>query len=358
MAKEAPIAALQRDVMRSHAWRLLIYEAIIARLELNTGVGATIASLAERRAQASPKSAETRVLRLWAEALGQGLPDHEVFDGFFPGMEIMLIRTAAARQSDAAIRGYERAAALVENRISRSQTFVKQLFYPLMLFCLLITAMLIIGYKVLPMISAMQTRAGNPPPVVLSFILTHAYLLPFPVWMVYFALRRSLPKSGGPVRVWLDLHLQPWTIYRDICASEFLFAFSQLWTGGLAEVDALTAIAADVSDWMAKRVLAIVNFVADGVPLGEAMASTGYSFPSPALIEMIRDIQAKPDQMARHLEKIARRQQKNLDDKIERIGQLMATMTMVLVVSLLITVLVSVFQSFDWSAIRGGVIRR
>ena len=103
------------------------------------------------------------------------------------------------------------------------------------------------------------------------------------------ALWLSLTRLTGPVRVFLE-RLPPWSTYRNVQGYVWLSGFIALVRAGMPDTEALQHQADTATPWLRERLDAILlNLGPQGRSLPEAMAFTGYNFPSP---EMIDDIEA------------------------------------------------------------------
>lgn len=108
---------------------------------------------------------------------------------------------------------------------------------------------------------------------------------------VFLAIRWSLPRMTGRLRVWLE-YIPPWSIYRDMHGYLWICSFLAQCKIGIADVDALENQAQDSrSSWLRARLNTIQGLmVNEGVTLPRAMELSGLNFPSPEIIREIDDI--------------------------------------------------------------------
>ncbi|PKU21394.1 type II secretion system F family protein [Telmatospirillum siberiense] len=341
-------AALKRRIKRDHRWRLNFYRTLAARYRTNQSFLHTVRRLAERGGNRHPRAPTTRILSSWALRLEQeGELLHEVLAGWVPPDEQLIV---AASQDDT---GVDRAAWLVEKKLNLSSTARTALLYPALLVCGLFAMLFIIGTKVLPIIISIQTAEGKAPPLLLAAVATQAWLFPFPLIAAYLAIRLSLPRWIGDRRVWLDLHMWPWTQWRRRQGVTFLLAYSAMWGSGMTDVVALNAIAKGAAPWLRQRVQAIAYWVGEGRPLGEAMDQAGFGFPDPDTIEDIGDLDTTPDQMADHLGLLAEETSKAIEEEMRTITMILGLGTMGATALAVAMIGLSMAGMFDFSASMG-----
>lgn len=112
-------------------------------------------------------------------------------------------------------------------------------------------------------------------------------------WMPYVVLAlvvagiavfRSMSRWRGNVRLLAD-RLPPWSIYRMVCGSGFLFAFSALLSAGITVEKSLLRLCEVASPWMRERLEGALLGVKSGLNCGEALKNAGYGFPSPEIVD-------------------------------------------------------------------------
>ncbi len=338
-------AAGMRWVHRKHRWRLRLYTALAARYRMSQPMMQTMRRLADRKTALAPQSREAAILGKWVDQmLHEGDTIDMVLSGWVPSEELLII---TASPND---KGLDRAAALLEKTLARRGMVRTALFYPALLVVMLIAMLWIVGTFVMPNVLAMQARQGVAPSTLFAVLSTHAWLAPLPFALLYLGVRWSLPLWTGATRVWFDLHVWPWTHYRRVQATAFLVSYAAMWGGGLAELETLYAIGETANAWLRERVLAIARWVEDGRSLGEAMQSSGYGFPDPETIEDIGDIETVPDEMARHLEAMAERDSKALQQQFDNLATVLGLVVMISVGAILLAIVASIISAFNLSA--------
>ncbi len=344
-AKGGADVADRRWVQARHRWRLRLYTALAARYRMSQPMMQTMRRLANRKMAVAPKSREAAILDKWVDQMvNEGDTIDIVLKGWVPAEEILII---AASPND---KGLDRAAALLEKTLARRGMVRTALFYPVLLVVMLIAMLWIVGTFVMPNVLAMQARQGVAPSMLFTILAAHAWLAPLPFAVLFLGVRWSLPLWSGQARIWFDLHLWPWTHYRRVQASAFLVSYAAMWGGGLTELETLYAIAETSSPWLKERVLSIARWVEDGRSLGEAMQSSGYGFPDPQTIEDIGDIETVPDEMAKHLEAMAERDSKALQQQFDSLATVLGLLIMITVGAMLLGIVASIVSAFNLSA--------
>jgi type II secretory pathway component PulF len=95
---------------------------------------------------------------------------------------------------------------------------------------------------------------------------------------------RSLPRWRGNVRLLAD-RLPPYSIYRLVSGSGFLFAFSALLAAGVTVEKALLRLCDSASPWLLERLEGALLGIKSGHNCGEALKNAGYGFPSPEIVD-------------------------------------------------------------------------
>jgi len=98
------------------------------------------------------------------------------------------------------------------------------------------------------------------------------------------ALLRSMPRWRGNARLVAD-RLPPYSIYRMVTGSGFLFAFSALLSAGITVEKSLLRLCECATPWLRERLEGALLGVKSGLNCGEALKSAGYGFPSPEIVD-------------------------------------------------------------------------
>jgi len=344
-------ASDQRTVQGALKWRLKFYNALAARYDMNQSFMRTVSRLSERKSASSPSSQETRILSRWAERMEHDGDDLDIIlRGYVPDDELQIISAALSGAS------VKRAAWLVEKKLAQQGMLMTALLVPAIHLLMLIGMLMVIGYMVMPNIIAIQIRQGAEPSQSFVFLATHAWLLPIPFVVLILAIRHSLPRMTGEHRIWLDHHVWPWTQFRRTQGVAFLLSYAAMWRSGLTDLEALFALAENGMPWLRERISAIAHWVEDGNSLGDSMQKTGFGFPDPDIIEDIGDIETTPEETARHIEMIAEREQRALQEQFRTIATITSILVMVMVGVILVVVVSSILTSLNIGALMNSGI--
>ncbi len=334
---------VRRIVRRDHQWRLGIYEALAARYDLGQSFASTMRRMADRRRGTAPTAKRTLIIKDWADRLADGAELSKVLEGWIPDDELMII---AASETDV---GLNNAVWLLERKLNQLGTLKDLLIYPATLMFMIIILMLIVGYKILPLLLTIQMQHGIHSNTLFMWICMHAYLMPVPFACIYMLLRRSLPLWDGNTRIKFDMTVPIWTHYRKHHGLSFLISYVAMWSSGMTELQTLRALASRVTNnrWLEARILAIADRVEDGQSPGEALETTGYGFPDPAINETIADMETEPEQMIIRLKTLTLREGEKLDKSLKTFSTLMNPILLGIVALIIVTIATSVFSAFN-----------
>lgn len=109
-----------------------------------------------------------------------------------------------------------------------------------------------------------------------------AGLTAFSIWVIW-----SLPRLTGTVRRRVLDHLFPWSLYREIQGVSFLLNLSALLRANVRTEEALDMLSRNATPWLYERLTATRRQVARGKHLGQALADSGYLFPSSEAIDRL-----------------------------------------------------------------------
>jgi type II secretory pathway component PulF len=94
----------------------------------------------------------------------------------------------------------------------------------------------------------------------------------------------SMPRWRGEARLLAD-RLPPYSIYRMLSGSGFLFAFSALLSAGITVEKSLHRLCEPAGPWLRERLEGTLLGVKSGLNCGEALRHAGYGFPSPEIVD-------------------------------------------------------------------------
>jgi len=155
---------------------------------------------------------------------------------------------------------------------------------------------------------------------ITHFFVDNRYLLggalgAFTVWVIW-----SLPRLTGPVRGRVLDHMFPWSLYREVQGVSFLLNLSALLRAQLRTEEALDMLSRNATPWMYERLTATRRQVSRGKHLGQALADSGYAFPSREAIDRLMLLTAGPGGED-NIENFARMWLKKAIGRIKRVCQ-------------------------------------
>jgi type II secretory pathway component PulF len=98
------------------------------------------------------------------------------------------------------------------------------------------------------------------------------------------AFVHSLPRWRGSSRILAD-RLPPYSIYRMVQGSGFLFAFAALLSAGITVEKSLLRLCENANPWLRERLEGALLGVKSGLNCGEALKNAGYAFPSAEIVD-------------------------------------------------------------------------
>jgi type II secretory pathway component PulF len=129
----------------------------------------------------------------------------------------------------------------------------------------------------------------------------------------------SLPSWRGAGRAFMDRHVFPFTLYREVVGFTWLLSYATLIRAGASEVNALTNQMSTASRWQVSRLQPIRAGVVNGLDLAASMRRSGYEFPSKDLIEEVGAYVPFPN-FPEKIDKATRDYAKTLEKRITFIG--------------------------------------
>lgn len=259
---------------------------------LDNGVGLDQALNQLQKASAQKRGSYMPVLYgRWRKNVANGINFGQCLAPYIPSSEAILIETGA--NSGKLQRALINAAAALEGQTKIRKAILGSIAYPAVLFCMLIGALVLSSFKVIPTFEAIipaDQWTGIPKVVaiVCAFIRSYIVLILGLLVMVGFAIFMSFPRWTGKKRVKFD-YVIPWNLYRVWQGSAFLLAVSSLMSSGvkLDEVS-LARISRSADPYLKERIRGVTKRIMSGENLGEALLNAGYKFPDE---EIIRDLQ-------------------------------------------------------------------
>lgn len=323
---------------------------------MNNGVSLNVAL--QQIASTGKKSKGSVLPKLfmqWRKQISNGMNLGLCMSPFIPTSESMLIETGA--NSGQLAKSMLDAAESVEQQGRVKKAIISNGSYPGLLLCVLLAAMFLASYEVIPTFTAVlpiEEWTGMSYNVALAamFFKDWSVLILGTIAIIFFIIGWSMPRWTGKARIKFD-YVFPWNIYRMWQGSAFLLSIASLMSAGvkLDEVS-LNRIARKADPYLAQRVRAIRKWITSGVNLGEALHRCGYNFPDDELIGDLR-IYATLKGFEENLVNVTREWVSDIENKVTAAMKVLNFVTLILiavVIGMLISALFGVVQQIQSSA--------
>lgn len=301
--------------------RMTLYEDLAFLLENNQKTEDAIAGLQRtRRRKNDPVLLCLNDVR---HALTRGRGLDAGLTGWVPAQETTILRAGRVAKD---LRGaLLRAIEVVKGIGEMKTTALVNLTYPLMLLAGTYYMMQMVHERFLPRLEQLSPSAQWQGSLwwlgaITHFFVDNRYLLgaglaAFAAWVIW-----SLPRLTGTVRRRVLDHLFPWGLYREVQGVSFLLNLSALLRASLRTEEALDMLSRNASPWMYERLTATRRQVSRGKHLGQALADSGYTFPSREAIDRLMLLTAGPGG-EENIENFARMWLKRSIGRIKRVCQ-------------------------------------
>ncbi len=271
--------------------RIKVYRKLAAMTKHGVSVSESLRYLEERyEKQRSPL---TPVLAEISIRMNSGSKFHEALHGFIPAEEAMLIQSG--ENSGKLHESLHLSVKLIQARLKIVSSMWKALSYPGILICALIALLLVLSRYVVPRLSEISdpTRwQGSAQTLyqVTQFVDSTAGTLLLAGIIATFLISLATIKIWtGKIRVQFD-SVPPWSFYRLIIGSLWLFTLSTLMKSGIQLSQTMNDMLATPgsSPWLKERLHSVKAQLNLGKGLGQALDDSGYQFPARPIIEDLR----------------------------------------------------------------------
>lgn len=251
-----------------------------------------------------------QIMEIILERFEAGQSFSQAISEFIPAEESLLIKAA---ELDGRLHiGLQMSCDLIKNKNKIKSSLIGAITYPAVLGMLFCVIMLVVSLKVLPQIAMVLpaekwTGMLGVLHIVSSFITSvKGFITLFLLVLLFVATILSFSKMTGRIRVFLD-KLPPWSIYRLVIGSSWLFTFSTMLNAGMKTTDILGQMIKNSEDnrWLVERIQAIKDSMTSGMSTGEAMVSTGFDFPDKEIVYDLEVYSTMPN-FGRNLQELAK----------------------------------------------------
>lgn len=289
--------------------------------------------------------------------MGSGHELGTALTGYASPEEILLI--SSGQKAGKVEEGLLLAVDMLQARRKIVMAILKAIAHPLLLFVVIIVMMLIVSLQAMPQIAALAdprkwTGLAKALYLFSAFVSSWAGIASgiLILGMIVLILV-SLPCWTGPARRVAD-KAPPWSIYRLMVGSVWLFTLATLMRSGRQQSQILDMMAVEehTTPYLRQRVQAINVHIVAGKNLGEAMYESGMGFPDAMLIDDFC-IYARLPGFHDRLYGIAKDWMDEGIERIQRNAQLMNTCLLVFFIGLVVFIALSVYDA--QTQITGGL---
>ncbi|NBX66758.1 MAG: hypothetical protein EBQ96_07170 [Proteobacteria bacterium] len=245
-----------------------------------------IEKISARKSKVLPK-----LYRRWRNEIAEGINFGTCLSSYVPSSEAILLETGA--NSGKLVKSLQNAAESIENQSKVKKAIVGAAAYPGVLTAMLIAAMVLSSYKVIPtfeQIIPVDQWQGIAYAVAMAaqFIREDGLTLLIGFVSVVVVVMMSLPRWTSNTRIYFDRFV-PWSLYKMLQGSAFLLSVASMMSAGI-KIDevSLGRISKQSEPYLRQRIKGIQKYVASGENLGDALFNAGYEFPDN---EIIGDLQ-------------------------------------------------------------------
>lgn len=232
-----------------------------------------------------------KTINEWRRNLENGQNFGACLAPYIPVGEAMLIETGA--DSGKLERSIQNAADMVAQQKRIRTAIVSNASYPVLLICVLIAALIMTSYRVIPAFTEVlpvEEWEGVAALVasVSMMIKEIGHLILFGFMAFVFVIAYSMPRWEGRLRVTFD-QIPPWSLYRVWQGSSFLLSMASLMSAGVKiDENAVNKLASRVSPYLRTRLRAFSSQISAGLNFGDALEATGYRFPDDNIIDDLK----------------------------------------------------------------------
>lgn len=269
--------------------RLRLYRKIATMLANGLPLLRILDELGSRASSQGRKPAQPLAIALaeWKRAVQNGQPLAEGMRDWVPRAEQLVI--LAAEQSGRLESGLAAVIDVVQASRKIRASIAGGVAYPALVLTVILAYMYLFGSLVVPEFARVSdpTRWRGS---ALALYQTSSWVrnwMPLLVLLLValgFGFLHTLPRWRGNVRILAD-RLPPYSVYRMVQGSGFLFAFSALLSAGITVEKSLLRLCESANPWMRERLEGALLGVKSGLNCGEALKNAGYAFPSPEIVD-------------------------------------------------------------------------
>ncbi|CAH1688583.1 Type II secretion system protein F [Hyphomicrobiales bacterium] len=271
-----------------------------------------------------PKKPAAIALDAWRRRVENGKSIGDAMEGWVPESDRTIIR--AGEKAGSLPEALDDAIFIHIGQKRIRTALIIGISYPFVIFCALITLLVIVGTNVIPSFSTIVPRerwTGSGAMLAYIADFVEVGLIPSLVGLVVLTLviLWSMPRWTGRARVYAD-RFPPYALYRLVRGSGFLLSFATMVKSGIKTTEALRIMIRGTSPWMKERLTKALAIMNDGTNIGDALYRSRMEFPDREVVLDLRTY-ASLDKFDEALTTIGR---ENLEETVTRIERSSAVM--------------------------------
>ncbi|NDV23127.1 type II secretion system F family protein [Desulfovibrio sp. JC022] len=271
--------------------RIRVYRKLAAMTRHGILMADAVSYIEERYAK--QRNLLSPVLSEVSARINSGDSIHEALRGFIPAEEAMLLQSGM--ESGKLHEALEFCVRLIKARLMIVSSMWKALSYPTILIIALIALLLVLSRYVVPKLAELSDPSrwvGSAKTLyqVAGFVdSTFGTILLAGTVLLFLASLATIKIWTGKIRVRFD-GMPPWSFYRLIIGSLWLFTLSTLMKSGIQLSQAMNDMldTPGSSPWLKERLNSVKAQLNLGKGIGEALDDSGYRFPAQTIIEDLR----------------------------------------------------------------------
>ncbi|MAS88092.1 MAG: hypothetical protein CMH30_08990 [Micavibrio sp.] len=266
--------------------RLRFYSKLSQLLDNGVALDMALSQL-QKVAAKSRGSVLGQLYARWRRSVANGVNFGKCMGPYIPSSEAILIETGA--DSGHLIMALKNAETAVEQQGKVKKAIVTASAYPAVLVMMLIGALVLSSYQVIPTFAEIipveeWTGVSKLMANVSSFIREFGFFILLTAILAIIGISYALPRWSGMSRLPFE-NIVPFNFYRMWQGSAFLLSVSSLMNAGVKlDEMSLTRLARSADPYLAVRIKAVKKWMSSGANFGDALQKAGYKFPDEGLI--------------------------------------------------------------------------
>ena len=269
--------------------RLKLYDMLDSYISAGIGLKLALVKMQEtEKMRNSSRSLMYKVYGLMLKRLGAGKKLGDLFDGFVPDMERMVLNAGSNNTKNAFTAAID--VAVITRQMDKG--FYGAQVYPFLLYIIACAFLMAFSVYFLPgMLEVLPPEAVLSPLTKIGIYLNKYARFWIPAAIVFnvsafVALGYSLPnwKSGGRKLV---ENMPPYNMYRIKVGCSWLIATSSLLKSGVKLDQALMQQISTAAPYLRHRINSTIYHLKRGANLGIALTKTKLDFPDPDMVDRI-----------------------------------------------------------------------